>query len=428
MYDSLKKLNVVFLDKNTTEKQIIKDSYSQHFNNFYISNSPEHTINFFRNDYSSEKAHIDAIIFNIKQSEDSEIEKFIKGIRTVNEDIPLILNIEDINKVDLLKNVQHNISGCINHDFNKEVLLKKLHICVQNHKKHKYVESQKKELEKIIKIFNNVALVSKTDKKGVITYVNDIFAETSGYTREELIGKPQSIVRHPDISKEFFKKMWETIQKGNSWIGSIKNLSKDKIPYFVKATIFPICDDEGNVLEYASIRFLTTHEEQIKREFRKKVIICIRDFRKKEFLYEKIIKELESKINSGYEKALEQKCIYLEETNQKLKGRIDNLESQIKDSKNQDSKSVNNAVSRYRSISKELDVMKNKCKTQTILADDFRLELIKKEELIQKLERDVNDKNLLVKNLQETLEKKENLLISANMHNNQLKKRMNKKW
>ena len=76
-------------------------------------------------------------------------------------------------------------------------------------------------------------LVSETDEKGIITYVNDYFIEVSGYSKEELIGQPHSILRHPDMPKVIFKLLWETIQTGHNINAVIKNLAKDGRYYWI---------------------------------------------------------------------------------------------------------------------------------------------------------------------------------------------------
>ena len=73
----------------------------------------------------------------------------------------------------------------------------------------------------------NRAIISKTDLKGIITYVNKAFCKLSGYNKEELIGKPHNIIRHPDMPKSVFRQMWNTIEKGEKFRGFIKNLRKD---------------------------------------------------------------------------------------------------------------------------------------------------------------------------------------------------------
>ena len=97
-------------------------------------------------------------------------------------------------------------------------------------------------------------IVSQTDLRGVITYVNDRFCEISGYRRDELIGKPHSIVRHPDTPKAVFKEMWATIQSGRIWRGEIENRHKSGRSYYVNATIFPILNHRGEITGYMGVR------------------------------------------------------------------------------------------------------------------------------------------------------------------------------
>ncbi len=104
------------------------------------------------------------------------------------------------------------------------------------------------------KAIDNSTIVSKTNKKGIITYVNKTFCEISGYTEDELIGKPHNIVRHPDVPALVFKDLWKTIKAGNTWTGVVKNLAKDNEPYWVDAAISPIYDHDNNLVEYIAIR------------------------------------------------------------------------------------------------------------------------------------------------------------------------------
>jgi aerotaxis receptor len=96
-------------------------------------------------------------------------------------------------------------------------------------------------------------IISRTDLKGVITYVNDVFAEISGYEPDELIGKPHNIIRHPDMPKSAFRELWSSIKKGDTWEGYVKNMRKDGGYYWVKASISPLIKD-GKIVEYKSIR------------------------------------------------------------------------------------------------------------------------------------------------------------------------------
>lgn len=108
-------------------------------------------------------------------------------------------------------------------------------------------------------------IISVTDTFGVITDVNDTFVQISGYTREELIGQPQNIVRHPDMPSEIFKLLWDTIQQGKSFMGIIKNRSKDGGYYWVNATIMPIIQN-GKIVGYESVRTSATPQQIARAE------------------------------------------------------------------------------------------------------------------------------------------------------------------
>ena len=69
-------------------------------------------------------------------------------------------------------------------------------------------------------------IMSKTDAKGVIEYVNQVFMDVAGYNESELIGKPHNVIRHPDMPKTIFKILWDNIQKGIKFHAIVKNLAK----------------------------------------------------------------------------------------------------------------------------------------------------------------------------------------------------------
>ncbi len=113
------------------------------------------------------------------------------------------------------------------------------------------------------------SIVSKTDEKGIITYVNEMFCDVSGYSREELIGRSHNIIRHPDMPKAVFKEMWETLHAKKIWKGTVKNRKKDGGSYIVNATILPILDSHDNILEYVAVRHNITELEESKEEIQK---------------------------------------------------------------------------------------------------------------------------------------------------------------
>ncbi|WP_457641746.1 PAS domain-containing protein [Persephonella sp.] len=101
---------------------------------------------------------------------------------------------------------------------------------------------------------------SVTDLKGIILSGNDVFIRVSKYSKDELIGKPHNIIRHPDMPRIVFKLLWDYIQAGNPIVAYVKNLAKDGSYYWVLATVIPVKDEQGNNIKYLSIRIKPTSE------------------------------------------------------------------------------------------------------------------------------------------------------------------------
>ena len=97
-------------------------------------------------------------------------------------------------------------------------------------------------------------LITRTDLRGIITYSSLSYRKMTKYSKEDLLGKPHSIVRHPDMPKAAFKSMWNTINNDIAWEGYVKNLRKDGKYYWVIVRIEPIFDEDGNKIGYVGIR------------------------------------------------------------------------------------------------------------------------------------------------------------------------------
>ena len=107
----------------------------------------------------------------------------------------------------------------------------------------------------------NETLVSTTDLKGRILYCNSAFISVSGYTRDELLGQPHNMIRHPDMPAEAFADMWDTIASGTPWSGLVKNRRKNGDHYWVNANVTPLLDRHGQPVAYMSVRILPGRAE-----------------------------------------------------------------------------------------------------------------------------------------------------------------------
>ena len=111
---------------------------------------------------------------------------------------------------------------------------------------------------------DNISFISTTDCASHITYANDVFCDIAEYSAQELQGKPHNVVRHPDMPKAAFAQMWSYLKQGNSWMGIVKNRCKGPRHYWVSAFVTPIKNEQGETIEYQSVRTKPT-EEQIHR-------------------------------------------------------------------------------------------------------------------------------------------------------------------
>lgn len=245
-----------------------------------------------------------------------------QALKDKNYDLIILdLELPDINGEEILKHIKHHkamveipifiltghydstlvgrlIKQGANEFFLKpfiaEELLLKIDFWIEFQRKAKENLCQRKILKEYKEAVDRSAIVSKTNKKGIITFVNDQFCAISGYTQHELLGQSHNIVRHPDVSPEVFKEMWETILSGHAWQGIIKNRKKDGSPYWVNAVVNPIIDSKGHIVEFIAIRTDITDIEMIRENLRAQLRISENNFEDAYYLaqqYEQAISE-----------------------------------------------------------------------------------------------------------------------------------------
>jgi two-component system chemotaxis sensor kinase CheA len=130
-------------------------------------------------------------------------------------------------------------------------------------KQYEEVKVLNSELDSLVNSFDKYVIASRTDLDGIITYASEAFEIISGYKEDELIGKSHNLVRHPDTPLSTFEEIWNNITNSKVWKGDIKNLRKDGSFYWVKATIGPYYDKEGNHIGYSAIREDITAQKEV---------------------------------------------------------------------------------------------------------------------------------------------------------------------
>jgi len=240
-----KNLNILFVDDSEFVRKIIKKTLSKYFNKVITASSVKEALEILKNN------HINVVISDIVMPAEMDGFEFAKIVKENYPDIIFIFLSSFFDTDTLLKAIELHIDGFLIKPLNENLLLHTLQNALYY---KKALLEEKNLLNQYKEIVDQTLLVSKTDLKGNITYVNDAFVKVSGFKKEELLGKPHSIVKHPDMKKEVFKDLWSTILNKKTWKGLIKNRKKNGEAYYVESVIKPILDKEGNIKEFIALR------------------------------------------------------------------------------------------------------------------------------------------------------------------------------
>jgi PAS domain S-box-containing protein len=222
----------------------------------------------------------------------------LKAIAEFNKDIYTIVVSANSDHKSFEETIELGVKGYILKPINMRQFISALENAVKNINASKQINI----LLQYKDLVDHASIVSKSDKNGFITFTNDKFSEISGYTKEELIGLPHSTVRDPDVPKSVFRDLWKTIKNKKIWNGQIKNRRKDGGSYYVDATIYPILDENNEIIEYIALRNDITEIINPKRQLIDElkitknpllVMIKIENFTNLEHLYdEKVINDM----------------------------------------------------------------------------------------------------------------------------------------
>lgn len=138
-------------------------------------------------------------------------------------------------------------------------------------KKTSIIQTKSNELEALVSTYDDNVIFSQTDLHGIIIKVSKAFCDISGYSRQELLGKSHNIVRHPDMPKSTFRKLWKRLKR-EQWVKvEIKNLKKDGGYYWVSADMGPLYNKEGRHIGYSALRQDITANKDLE-EMQKEII------------------------------------------------------------------------------------------------------------------------------------------------------------
>ncbi|WP_258239280.1 PAS domain S-box protein [Arcobacter sp. CECT 8989] len=258
MFNKKFNISLLYVEDDIHTREELSSILSYHIDNIYVAENGEKGLKLF------EEKKPDLVITDIKMPLLDGI-AMSKKIRELDSNAKIILLTAFNEPNYLVEAIKMHIDSYITKPVNIQELLENIEKLTKHIELKKEKENIGNLLEEYKKTVDLSSIVSKTNAKGVITFVNEQFETISGYKKEELIGKSHNIVRHEDTPSEVFKDMWNTIRVlKKPWHGKIKNKKKDGSPYYVKTVINPILDIDDNIIEFIAVRSDITELEETK--------------------------------------------------------------------------------------------------------------------------------------------------------------------
>lgn len=391
----LKKLNILFIESNDEDREHFSNILYKFFNNVIVCSNGKDGIDSFLE--KREEYFVDIIICDKTLDDITGIE-VLKKIRERDSEIPFIITSPKIEADDLLIAIKYKATDYLSKPVNGKDMI----FCIERVCHNKYHERLKllmqEDLEELRAVVNEVALVSKTDLEGNITFVNSYFTEVTGYSEDEIIGQNRLILKDENTSALIYKDLLKKVKEGIVWEGKLKDISKTKEEYYIYLTVLPIYDKKNsNITEFMWISFLTTDAELEEKEFKKRVA-------KNMYENRRINNEAREKIDSLMNQISEYsniKTLLNEEKKRKAKftnqinfyeNELKIMEEKIKEISAKASQKIKQVVSTEKEVREKRD-------KATFLLNDLTIELEDKNKKVKKLTKELSSQMNLIKKL-----------------------------
>ena len=402
----LKKLNVLFIESNDEDREHFSNILYKFFNNVVVCSTGKDGIDNFLE--KREEYFVDIIICDKTLDDITGIE-VLKKIREIDSEVPFIITSSKIEVDDLLVAIKFKATDYLSKPVNGKDMI----FCIERVCHNKYHERlrllMQQDLEELRTVVNEVALVSRTDLEGNITFVNSYFTEVTGYSQEEIIGQNRLILKDENTSVSLYKDLFEKVRAGIVWEGKLKNISKTKEEYYVYLTVLPIYDKKSSeITEFIWISFLTTDAELEEKEFKKRVV-------KNMYENRRINNEAREKIDGLMNKISEYSNIKVllneeKQRNAKFINQINFYEKELKvieEKINKVSEKASEKIKQVVYAEKEVREKKDKA---VFLLNDLTVELEDKNKKVQKLTKELSAQMTLIKKLMTSINAIEEVL------------------
>jgi CheY-like chemotaxis protein len=388
-------------DEKTRDKYTL--TFNKLFKNVLIASDGSEALDKF-NIANKNKEKIDVIISEVLLPHLDGIE-LLTHIKKTNKNIPFIFTSTNTKIEHLIVSIKKGVSNYFVKPFDTLSILEQIKDSCSNNRSINKDSDYVNELEEYLNTINKVAIVSIFDNEGKIHYVNDFFLEVSKYKEEDLLEQDYKFTYHTDISNSILTNQWVDLQSSKKWKGKLKHIAQNNSIFYTNTTILPVVNKtDMERKKFISIDFLTTKEENEKRNYKKKVLYNLQETKKVYKVAQNKIDEIKLEISkygdvSKYENDLEKEKVI----SSKYYDEIKDFESKIATlDKKQNALTfgVNDKINKISNIITEMIEVEFKAKTKIKKVEE---EIKIREELIKKISNEIQSQSMRIDDLKDVV-------------------------
>lgn len=395
--DFTKELTLLYIEDDEQLRKELSSEFEKRFKELFVVTNEIEALEKFRNN------EIDFIICDINLPRKNTIE-FLSEVKIKDSKIPILIVTTSTNQEYVFSCLKIGVTDYFVKPFEPIEFVEKIEKILDNLEKERELDFYNETIKDYMDTIGKVAVVSIFDLEYKLVYFNDFLIEVSKYDFEELVSFDFFSLLHPDLSKEFIKKITDDLENGQSYKGNLKYISKDKDTFYANTTIVPIKDNSKKIEKYICVKFITTKEENERREFKKRILYDFQETKRVYKVSQDKINELTLQISKfeNYEKKM-YVLDKIQENNQRFAKEISLLESIIKELDEKQTVFTKEVNAKIKVISESaLNLKKYEIKSEQKIVE-IKKDIKVREQIIEKIEKELDEKSTKIEDLQDVL-------------------------
>ena len=395
--DFTKELTLLYIEDDEQLRKELSSEFEKRFKELFVVTNEIEALEKFRNN------EIDFIICDINLPRKNTIE-FLSEVKIKDSKIPILIVTTSTNQEYVFSCLKIGVTDYFVKPFEPIEFVEKIEKILDNLEKERELDFYNETIKDYMDTIGKVAVVSIFDLEYKLVYFNDFLIEVSKFDFEELVSFDFFSLLHPDLSKEFIKKITDDLENGQSYKGNLKYISKDNDTFYANTTIVPIKDNNEKIEKYICVKFITTKEENERREFKKRILYDFQETKRVYKVSQDKINELTLQISKfeNYEKKM-YVLDKIQENNQRFAKEISLLESIIKELDEKQTVFTKEVNAKIKAISESaLNLKKYEIKSEQKIVE-IKKDIKVREQIIEKIEKELDEKSTKIEDLQDVL-------------------------